>query len=362
MNLLITTYQGGLAGATYSIAFLAEGLAKRGHNVFLAGKEGSLLFSLLKGSPVHLIPMRFKSKIDMQTIRHMRNLVQSEKIDIINAQSSKDRYLTIFAKWLYKLNIKIVHTRRQKPESIGGWIQNSFYIRGTDKIVVISEELKRIFIRQGFPSDHLQVIYNGTPRSQYDVVKDERVEQLREKFNIKPHDVVVGCVARMKKQEQLIKALPLMDETIKVIFAGIPLGSLDHVIQRYRVKNPIIYAGDVDHHDVLHLYKLMDVNVLPSTMDGFGLVLVEAMALGTPVVATRAGGIVDVVEDKVSGLLYENENIEDLANKIKLVLYDKALREKLIANGKVTALEKFSLEKTILNYEQFFYNLLNHRS
>lgn len=360
MNLLFTTYQGGLAGATYSIAFLTEGLAKRGHNVFLAGKKNSLLFALLKKSPVHLIPMRYKSKIDLQTIQHIRDIVQTEKIDIINAQSSKDRYLTIFAKWLYKLNVRIVHTRRQKPESIGGWIQNSFYIKGTNKIVVISDELKRMFVQRGFSPGHLQVIYNGTPSAQYDEVKGEKVEQLRKKFDIQPNDVVIGCVARMKKQEQLIRALPLLDKKIKVLFAGIPPGSLDHVVQQFNVKNEIIYAGDLAHHDVLHLYKLMDVNVLPSTMDGFGLVLVEAMALETPVVATRAGGIVDVVEDGVNGLLYENENIEDLAHKIKLVLYDQELRGKLIAKGKITALEKFSLEKTILNYEQFFYGLLKN--
>ncbi len=358
MNILFTTHQGGLAGSTYSIAFLTEGLARKGHSVFLAGKESSLLFELLKDTPVQLIPMRFKSKADLQTIRHIRDVVQTEKIDLINAQSSIDRYLTVFAKWLYQLDVKIVHTRRQRPESIGGWIQNNFYIKGTDKIVVISHELKNIFVQKGFPAGHLQVIYNGTPSAQYEGVKEDKVTKLREKYGIHPEDTVIGCIARMKKQEQLIKALPLLDERIKVIFAGIPPGSLDHVVQQCAVKNTIIYAGDVDHHEALHLYKLIDVNVLPSTMDGFGLVLVEAMAMGTPVVATRSGGIINVVEDGVNGLLYENENIQDLAHKIQLILYDQTLRQQLITNGKRTALEKFSLEKTVLNYEQFFYDLL----
>lgn len=358
MNLLFTTYQGGLAGSTYSIAFLTEGLARKGHQVYLAGKEDSLLFDLLKDSPVHLIPMQFKSKVDMKTIRHMRDVVRTKNIDIINAQSSKDRYLTVFAKWLYDLDVKIIHTRRQKPESIGGWLQNTFYVKGTDKIVVISDELKRMFIKRGFPAGHLHVIYNGTPKSQYYEIKEEKVEQLRNTFGIQADDVVVGCVARMKKQEQLIRALPLLDEKVKVLFAGIDPGSLDEVIQRHHVKNEIIYAGHLPHADTLHLYKLMDVNVLPSTMDGFGLVLVEAMALGTPVVATRAGGIMDVVDDGVNGLLYEHEDIEGLADKIKAILYDAELRSKFIANGKKTALENFSIERTVNNYEEFFQSLL----
>ncbi|MBD0332298.1 MAG: glycosyltransferase family 4 protein, partial [Chitinophagaceae bacterium] len=249
MNILFITHQGRLTGSTYSIAFLAEGLAKKGHKVFLAGRVNSLLFSILKNSSVKLVPMRFKSKTDLQTIKKIRDVVNAENIHIINAQSTKDRYLTIFAKWLYNLPVKIVHTRRQKPESIGGWLQRWFYIKGTDKIIVVSDELKKMFIQKGFSPAHLQVIYNGTPASQYQNIKNERIEELKSQFAIQAGDVVIGCVARMKQQGQLIKALPLLNENIKVLFVGIPVGSLDDVIQRHQVKNKIIYAGHVSHND-----------------------------------------------------------------------------------------------------------------
>ncbi|MFP4091472.1 MAG: glycosyltransferase family 4 protein [Cyclobacteriaceae bacterium] len=359
MKILFTTHSGGIAGSTHSIAFLTKGLAAKGHEVYLAGVKDTILHQLVKDSQVHFVPMPFKSKVDRATIRMIGELVREKQIEIINAQNSKDRYLTIFAKWFYNLPVKLIHTRRQRPESIGGWIQNTFYVKNTDKIVVISDELKNIFISKGIPAAHLHVIYNGTPLDQYAEVKQERVAQLREKYGIEPGDMVIGCVARMKRQEELIKALAHIDDKIKVIFAGIAPGSLDAYIRQYEVKNPVIYAGMVSHLDALHLYKLMDVNVLPSTMDGFGLVLVEAMALGTPVVATRAGGIIDVVEDGVSGLLYESENPNDLAAKINAVLYQEELREKLIQNGKNTALQKFSIEKTIDQYEAFFLHLLS---
>ncbi|WKN32040.1 glycosyltransferase family 4 protein [Porifericola rhodea] len=358
MRILLTTYQGGLAGSTHSIAFLAEGLANRGHQVYLAGKKDTRLFEKLKNTAVHLVPMRFKSKLDMQTVKAIKELVEAEKIEVINAQSSKDRYLAIFAKWKYKLDVKLVHTRRQRPESIGGWLQNSFYIKGTDKIVVVSDELKNIFIQKGFPAEHLHVIYNGTPAEQYQNIDEQRVQELRNELALSSNDTVIGCVARMKEQDQLVKALPHLDENIKVVFAGIPEGSLDHYIKRYKVKQKVIYAGKLSHRDTLHLYKLLNVNVLPSTMDGFGLVLVEAMAMGTPVVATRSGGIVDVVDDGINGLLFENNNIPDLSKKIKTVLFDDEVRQSFIKNGKVTAFEKFSLDKTIDNYEKFFYELL----
>lgn len=357
MNILIISAQGGLAGSTYSISFLAQGLAEKGHTVYVASKKGSLLFELLSDTDVILIPFSFVSKTNRAAIQNIRKIVQTYHIEVINAQSSKDRYQTIFAKWFYRLPVKLVHTRRQRPLSLGGWLHNNFYVKGTDKIVVISDELKRMFIRRGFPPTHLHVIYNGTPRAQYEI-DPQRVEALRQKLGIQPEDTVIGCVARMKKQDQLIRALPYLNENIKVLFVGIEPGSLDTLVQKCQIKNPIVYAGALSHQDTLHTFKLMDVNVLPSTMDGFGLVLVEAMALDVPVIGTRVGGIMNVIDDGENGLLYEDEDVQGLANGINLILEDQALKEKLIRNGQKTAYEKFSIENTINHYEAFFSELV----
>ena len=355
MNILITTYQGGMAGSTYSISFLARGLAEKGHHVIVAGKSGSLLFQLLQGSSVQLVDLPFTSKIDRKTVRAIRDIVIAHDIQLINAQSSRDRYLTIFAKWFYRLNVKLVHTRRQKPLSIGGWLHNSFYIKGTDKIVVISDELRLMFIRHGFPKDHLHVIYNGTPREQYQV-SDSSVEGLRQRLAIDDHDVIIGCVARKKRQDQLIEALSYLDDSWKVLFVGIEPGSLDEWVTKYQVKNEIIYAGQLTHQETLASYKLMDVDVLPSDMDGFGLVLVEAMAMGTPVIGTNFGGIKNVIKDGVNGLLYNHP--QELAEKIELIIKDKSLRQAFIKQGTETAFSEFSIEKTVDNYESFFQDLI----
>jgi glycosyltransferase involved in cell wall biosynthesis len=350
-----------MTGSTYSISFLADGLANKGHNVYMGGHDDSLLFSILKNTKVNLVPMRFKSKTDLETMKCIRDVVNEKNIQIINAQSGKDRYLTIFAKWLFNLNVKIVHTRRQRPLSSGGWLQKMFYVQTTEKIIVVSDELKNIFIRKGYPPDHLKVIYNGTPSSQYQNINQKRIDELRKLFDINENNLVIGCVARMKEQHQLVKALKYLDKDIKVVFAGIPVGSLDDVVQQTNVENRIVYAGNLSHDDVFHLYKIMTVHVLPSTMEGFSLTLLEAMALGTPVVGTRSSGIVNAIEDGYNGLLYENENVSELADKIKAVLYNKDLRQKLIENGKVTALEKFSVQKTVENYEKFFLSLLDNQ-
>lgn len=360
MNILFLTYQGDVAGSTNSIYYLAAGLAAHGHNVYVGCRRQSLLFGMLSGTRAIAIPMEFRSKIDLKCMRHISDIVKQYNIQIINAQSSKDRYLSILARWWYKLPVKLVHTRRQKAESIGGWLQNNFYVRGTDAIVTVSHQLKQDFVRRGFPASHLHVILNGVDTKRFaEQTNAEKIAQLRQKFNLLPTDVVVGCIARAKKQEQLLQALALLPPHIKVLFVGIEPHSLDEIAKTLALKNTIIYAGTVTSNEVLNYYALCSVNVLPSTMDGFGLSLVEAMGMGVPVVGTRAQGIIDVIgEDEKNGLLFDNANIEQLAQKLNIALFDTERRQQLIAAGLKAAHEEFSVERTITEYEHFFEALI----
>lgn len=360
MNILFLTYQGNVAGSTNSIYYLAAGLAARGHNVYVGCRRQSLLFGMLSGTRATAIPMEFRSKIDRKCMRHISDIVKQYNIQIINAQSSKDRYLSILARWWYKLPVKLVHTRRQKAESIGGWLQNNFYVRGTDAIVTVSHQLKQDFVRRGFPPSHLHVILNGVDTKRFtEQTNVAKIDHLRQKLNLLPTDIVVGCIARRKKQEQLLQALALLPPHIKVLFVGIEPHSLDETIKTLALKNTIIYAGTVASNEVLNYYALCSVNVLPSTMDGFGLTLVEAMGMGVPVIGTRAQGIIDVIgADEKNGLLFDNANIEQLAQKLNIALFDTERRQQLIAAGLKAAHEEFSVERTITEYEHFFEELI----
>jgi L-malate glycosyltransferase len=359
MNILFLTYQGDVAGSTNSIAFLCKGLADRGHNIYLGCRKESLLYNMLKNTKVNLIEMVFKGKFDIQNIKHIKRIVYKYHIQLINSQSSKDRYNSIWARWFFKLNVKVVHTRRQRPRSIGGFLQNMFYIKGTNKIVVISDELKKQFIKLGIPAHHLKVIYNGTPKERYKNIDLHQVEELKKKYAIKDEDVVIGSVSRIKNQDQIIKSLQYLQPDLKLLLVGVPPNYYDDLVKKLDVKNEIIYAGTVPIDEVLAYYKLIKVNILASTMDGFGLVLTEAMALGTPVIGTDFGGIKNVIENEVDGLLFKDNDVKDLAKQIQRILTEEELREKLIQNGQKKAFEKFSMEKTIKNYEKFFFDLVN---
>ncbi|WP_296619088.1 glycosyltransferase family 4 protein [Marivirga sp.] len=365
MNILILCAQGGVAGSTYSISYLAKGLAERNHNVFLGLLQDTFLDSLVQNSKVKRVYMPFTGKTDKVTRSLIKDLIEKENIEIINAQSSNDRYVGPMVNFLARKKVKIVQTRRQNPKKMIGlnrFFQNIFNNYFCDQVVVVSEALKKIFIERGIHENKIKVIHNGTPTDQYQPNLELR-NKLQKELGYTDDDIVIGCVARYKNQPQFVKALQFLPSNWKVLYVGLEEESYRNRFPDepdiHDVPQEVKCLGIVeDKATVIQYYTLMTVNVLPSNMDGFGLTLVESMAMGTPVVATNYAGIPDVVQHNENGLLYENENYEDFANQIKRLVEDQDLRKKLLENGRTTAFDKFSIENTINKYESFFEEII----
>ncbi len=358
MNILFLTYQGDIAGSTNSIIYLTRGLADRGHGIYVGCREESLLYKTLRNTHVHLIPMTFRSKFDQSNIKQIREVVYRYNIQIINAQSSKDRYTSIFARWLYRLPVSVVHTRRQVSQSVGG-LQSWLYCKGTDKIIAVSKGVKESLTKKGIPDHHIKVIYNGTPKEKYNHLNSAITEDLRRKFSIKSHDFVIGCVSRIKNQEQLLEALKYIDFKVKVIFAGIEKPDYhDEITREYTVDHDIYYEGMVACDMILNYYPLFDLKVLPSTMEGLSQSVLEAMYLKVPVIATRAAGNVDLVQHNHNGLLFDNADIKCLKTQIEAVYHDHVDCQALTGNAYTTASSDFCIGNTINTYESFFRGLL----
>jgi glycosyltransferase involved in cell wall biosynthesis len=146
----------------------------------------------------------------------------------------------------------------------------------------------------------------------------------------------LGMLVEKKGFRYLIEAISSVSEECPVFFAiggeGPERERLEHLIEEYRVASLIKLIGRVTTHDVPVLLKRADIFVLPSIVDSqgetetLGVVLLEALASGTPCIASRVGGIVDIVEDGVNGFLTKPGNSGELAQKILLLLRDENLR------------------------------------
>lgn len=345
-----------MSGATFSLFHLASGLAEQGHQIHCACSRETLLWQMLSEKPnvkLHHVP--FRRYLDFPAIRALVRLVRGEGIQVISAQGGKDRNLTILAKWLYRLPVLIVFTRRQRLRN-EPWIKRWFHVKGTAAIVMVSHGLKQLFVKRGYPARHLPVIHNGVNPASIDEVL---VQKLKERYHISGK--VIGCVARKKRQLDVIRAFERLPDDYMLLLVGVSREEFQSELVS-PLTHRIVFTGTVPHEEARALISLMDIHVLPSHMDGFGLSTVEAMLQQVPVIGSDYGGIPDVIKDGKTGLLYQNGDSKGLAKKIQVLMENRQLREEFIARAYDHAVKNFTVERTVLAYENLFQKLLEENT
>jgi len=222
-----------------------------------------------------------------------------------------------------------------------------YVLNTSDRVITVSEFLKGEILKLGIPEDKVKVTYGGVP-------EDEGPE---EPFDVKGKNVLfVGSLVRQKGVDVLLKAF----KNVKKDMGSSPVSSIDPVnliIVGDGKQRPALerLADDLGLEDVYFLgmkrdlksiFKKSSVLVLPSREEGFGLILLEAMANGVPVIASNVGGVPEIIEDGKNGLLFETGDFEDLARKITRVLKleddeSEKLRDGLMKRGRET-IKKFN--------------------
>jgi glycosyltransferase involved in cell wall biosynthesis len=349
------THQGDLGGSTNSITWLTRGLVERGHEVFLACREESLLASRFRGGPVEVVKTRFGSgpRLLAEALSWRRWLAE-RRIDVVNAHASLDRHLVAYVK-LAGTRTAVVHTRRNVAKSSGGWWRARFDRAGTDAIIAVSQDVADDLVRRGVGADRVTVVRNGLPLAELRPPDPAAVARLREELALDPARPVVGVVARRKSQGDLLRAARLLGRPVTILFAGV---DEDEEIRRLSAELPdgsrAACLGFRD--DVADLRALFDVFVLPSEIEGFSLALLEAMACGLPCIATDAGGNREALANG-TGLLVAPGDPAALAKALASLLDDPDAARRMGSAARERARREFDVRETIARTEALYESL-----
>lgn len=188
------------------------------------------------------------------------------------------------------------------------------------------------------PEGKTVLIYSGIDEKEFDIKID--IDKKREEFGIKPDELVVGLVSKLWKGKGHIDFLNaariVLNSGIKARFMIIGEGYMREKLEKHATEIEIdkscIFTGF--RGDIPEVTSILDVSVLPSHWEGMGRVLLEAMYLAKPVVATDVGGIPDIVKDSETAFLVKVGDVGGLADKILQLLKDGDLRERMGALGK----------------------------
>jgi L-malate glycosyltransferase len=229
-----------------------------------------------------------------------------------------------------------------------------FLFQRSDAIVANSSAFQEDFLRL-FPRlrEKTTFIHNGVDLAE---LETEAGESIR---SIGRYILCVAAHNEKKALDVLLRAFALLDhspEPLKLVLVGDgPLrGGLEALAAALQLEGQVIFAGEKTRGEVAALLQGCEFFVLPSRSEPFGIAIVEAMAVGKAVVATRTGGIPELIEDGKEGLLVEPDNHTALAQALRHLLDNAELRVQMGARGKVTVLDRFRWRNTGSAYIHLF--------
>jgi len=305
-----------------------------------------ITYSSIRGKKYDFPVMRISRKFPVG-IRHfiyfLRLLKTAKGCDVIYTQNVTSAGLPslLAAKLLRKRFIlKIVGD--------AAWEQNKGYLRvvqeavarSADKIIVPSLYLKKRIMGWDIPQEKIEIIYNApTVVSQVNLSKIEA----QEKIGISGDIILsIGRLAPWKGFSDLIDIMPdLLKENHNFQLAIVGQGE-----EKLKAGDRVKLVGSVPHSQIPLYFKAADMFVLNSGYEGLSHVILEAMQLGTPVIASNKGGNPELIQHNFNGLLVEYKNQEQLKQAILKLWQDKGLQEKFIQNSK-EKLKDFTWENLV---------------
>lgn len=272
-------------------------------------------------------------------------LVKKWNITLIHVNDYWWAPVTIIVAHLLKCPC-VVHVRQQ----IEITKIEKYWLRTPQLVIPVSQNVAQVLQEGGVPADRLQVLFSGIPDSL--ILDPPGKGYLRKKIGLDSNRLVIGTVANLfprKGLEFLIEAFSQVHKvcsTSALIIVGKGDIQYEHALKEcvtsLSLTESVFFLGFEPKPETCIVD--FDVFVLSSILEGFGIVLLEAMALGKPVVATRVGGIPEIVNHEQTGLLVPPGDTVELGRALLSLLQDAQIRDVLGENGKQRVKDRFLLD------------------
>ena len=338
---------------------------------FLPTKNDHVASFERAGIPVTCLGTR--TQLDPRVIRRLADFIEARRFDVLDvhlpypgvvsrlAARTPRRPALMYTEHSLSVQRRLSHGR------IVAFAMNVATYGRNDHVVAVSEDTGRDvrrFTRRRVP---LTIVRNGIPLDEFR--RDPARERAaRGDLGVPDDAVVVGHVAKMvskKRQFDLLEAAQLVlreRPDVHFVMAGQgPLRArLEERATALGIAGNVHFAGFVD--DIVATMAAFDIFVLTSMHEGLPTVTIESLALGVPVVATRVGGTPEVVDHGVSGILVPPRRPRQVADAIRRLVDDEALRTQMGARGAEIVRERFSIRRRVACIEALYADLLDDRS
>lgn len=342
-NITTTIKSGGIETFYWEVS---KELIKQGHKVELIAGEGKYIkyeniplkmFKFISREKIFDLGNRFKKWGErVSFFKNAYPYLKTQKYDIFLIHKPLDFFTCYFMK---KINPNIKTVFVSGGEDFYGF--DKFFAKYVDFMFAVSKNNANIIQKRY--DRNVEILHNGVDINIFK--RDEKARfGLRKKYNLENKKVLisVGRVVALKGYQLVIKALKDFDDVCYVLIGkGEYLDSLKKLATELKVEDKVLFLGEIKNNKLNKYLSMADVFVQPTIgNEAFGITIIEAMVCELSVVASKNGGIIDIIKDGQNGYLFEINNIEQMKEKIKLALENRINSREYVVNN-------FTWQKTV---------------
>jgi glycosyltransferase involved in cell wall biosynthesis len=353
MKVLQLVSSAGLYGAERVVLNLSAGLVAAGCDVTIGtlemeSQESKQLSGEAAVQGFSVKPVYCRGRVDLSAIRQLRRFITDNAIDVVHTHGYKADIYGFAAVQGRSTLVATVHSREPIHKSVkvytrvDGWALRSF-----DRIVTVTPQLQQRLIAEGFSAEQVKYIPNGVP------IPSAR----RDVSHKTPVIGVIGRLSHEKGPDLALQAFHLLQQR-GVQFQGVFLGD-GPLAEELRAKNAALGMDQIVHFpgraaDVAARLAEFTAVLIPSRSEQMPMTLLESMAAGAAVVATRVGSIGTILEHGVTGFLVNAGNAAEMAEALEFVLRDRKKAESAGQQARAVAAAKYSADAMVSEYLQLY--------
>ncbi|MBI4753732.1 glycosyltransferase family 4 protein [Candidatus Desantisbacteria bacterium] len=345
-------------GGEQQALYLVAGLQEKGYPQIVVCQPDSLLFQRCQGY-AEVIPVKMRGEWDVIAALKLAQIIDTKGVHLIHLHSSHAHALGLTAAKISKSKPKVVVSRRvdfhlrRNPIT---WIK---YRLGVDRIIAVSNAIKQVLLADGIRQDRIAIVHDGIDVEKFSGNIDSKY--LYQELGLNPCHPIVGIIAALaphKDHKTFLRACSHVKHQVQFLIVGDGKlkGKLQQIVKRLNMERDVIFTGFRD--DIPQILSILNVFVVSSCLEGLNTSILEAQAAGVPVIATRTGGIPEIIHDEINGLLVPPQDTMSLAEGIIRLLEDKTLAMRLSAKGREDV-KKFSKEAMVDATESIYHQLMD---
>lgn len=325
----------------------------------------------IEGTGIEFIPLnklrynRFSPGIVLE----LHRLMKKKQIHVVRTHRYRSNLYGRLAAFLAGVPVIIasVHDNYRTDKRPKRRIMNRILSKITDKIVAVSEDVKEDIMRYDrIDPSKIEVIPNGIDVERFNPEKN--TTDIRKEFSLEEDDIVIGFIGRIvpaKGLEYLLNALPYLKEEFKniklfIVGEGSLVEELKERAKKNNVFDNILFIGR--RRDIPEILASINIFVMPSIAEGFPNALLEAMAMGKPIVTTEVGGIPEIVKNGFNGLLVPPRDTVSLSKAIKELISNDQLAAKLGQAARDLVHDNLSIKAIAQKWQSLYLSILKEKA